>query len=291
MWYIIFVAQLDWKMTVNIIDTNALVYMLAYSADKQDIGETDFDRLDKFIQMNLMYLLSGACLNSSDSTAKYLFVGDSKPYWRAEPLAKIGVNYKGRAKSNYRYKACIPLMTTLLESFLAKQNIYVLYKENYEADDLAAMYVKFNRGEEIRLITVDTDWLPLTINPKTVWYSLKECNFRIADKTLALKRFNSDKAFNDTIAKRAFLKTCISQLWEFKAIFGDKSDNIPGNKDKSIFLPYIDLFNPDKSYDLSNCRITQNQLKQYCSKEIPQIGFNKFISKISLPYDLAISRF
>jgi 5'-3' exonuclease len=278
-------------MSINIVDTNNFAFYMASGVISQGI-----DNVEDYVKMNAIYLLSGAFLNNEkQKSAKYLFVGDSKPYWRYDKLKELGVIYKGkRGSGDERYSAVLPLILTCLEKCLAKQEIYVYYKEGYEADDIAATFVSncATLHTPINLITSDQDWIPLIgVNGLTTWNSTLITNNRIITASNCMSFFNNHKTYNGSKAKKAFPKTSILDIWKFKATFGDSSDNIPSDKTGSMkYLPFIDLMNPLPEYDLKQQPEVVKDIKSYVSKEFPQVTHDKFIGNRRLPFTLALNK-
>lgn len=280
------------ELETVIIDVNSFAYNLSWKAEKQGLLDVDITLFEQYVKLNCMYMISGACLNTEHKERRYLWVGDSKPYWRYEELKRFNIAYKGKkSNKNYRYKTFIPLINTYIESFLAKNNIYVMFIDGFEADDLAASYVKLFK-EPTNVITTDYDWLPLCDENHVRWLSMTNSYNRICDKQIALSVFRNDSKYNSTKEQRAYPKNSILDLWRFKAIFGDKSDNIPGDKSNpEKFLPYIDLFTPHQNYDLKWQPGIDKLFKQYISKPLPQVNHKQYISKVGNSYDMAIDVF
>ena len=123
----------------------------------------------------------------------------------------------------------------------------------YEADDLVAgvLHEYGSRYKNVFILTVDTDYLPFTDDPKVVWCNTGSHTPRVRTTHEALQWCQNASINIDTVAKRAWKWETPKQLWEFKAYFGDTSDNLRGDKkDKATgkYLPYIDLFNPHSDY-------------------------------------------
>lgn len=277
---------------LHIIDTSNYAYYLTGEVVK--LGNNQ-PAIEQYIKLNTMYLLSGAFFNNPDvSQAQYLFAGDSKPYWRYEGLKELGVIYKGkRGSGNSAYSQAIPLILTCLEAFLAKNDIYLCLKESYEADDIAALVASECADAHTNLVTSDHDWIPLVSVSNTSWTSTKQVDARyIADSKAAMKLFTTHKTYNESKAKKAFPKNDILDLWQFKARFGDDTDNIPADADNSgKFLPFIHLLKPPKEYDLKLSPKAIKEIKSYVTKPRKQITHQQFLNSVGrLPYDLALTK-
>jgi hypothetical protein len=187
-----------------VVDTSCVAHILAYSAQKQGV---EIDGLDNFVTYHLCYLLTGAYFNQSPNPknktslkdneqfkSNFIFVGDTKPYWRSQPLKQLGVDYKKNSGRNHRYEFSISLIQTLIESFLAKTDIYLWLEENYEADDLAAYVCNFYPGD-VGLLTVDHDWIPLTYRKNVCWINLKGNGNRIYNYQNNMEIFNTNATY------------------------------------------------------------------------------------------------
>lgn len=275
---------------LHIIDTNNFSYHIAFAA--HNAGLLNSPELQNYTILNAAHLITGGFYNNSDvKEAKYLFAGDSKPYWRYAELKKLGVIYKGkRGSGKVAYSEFIPLITTYLESFLAKNGIYVMYRDGYEADDIAGALSQISE-RSTNLITSDFDWIPLANRKGITWSNTREAKVRSLHSDNALDFIKNHKSYNSTIAQKEFTVGMkdVSDLWRWKARFGDSSDNIPPDKEYSDkFLPFIDLHNPPNEYNLIHQKDFLEDIDLYVSKTIPQKTHAEFV-KNRLPYDLALT--
>jgi 5'-3' exonuclease len=276
------------RKSLVIVDLRTFEYLLVESLTKEKI--TDSKSIDSVVNISVLMLLSGAWIHELNSnTFDIIFVDDFKPYWRHWELAKIGVNYKGNRKKDPLRMELLNKIHTTTQLTLYKRGINILTmfdRHNkdiygYEADDLGATIVqKYHlQYQNIYTLTVDTDWLPFTQHKNVTWLCWSDYSDRVRDYDRANLWFQTNKNCNSTVAKRAFSKQCISKLWEFKALFGDSSDNIRGNiKDQSPnrYNKYIDLFNPPPLYDLKiNTDFISNFEDCLCTDKTP-IHINKW---------------
>jgi hypothetical protein len=245
---------------LSIIDLRTVEYTIVDYLSKNKI--TSVAEIEALTSMSIFLLVSGAWLSELDSSkTDLLFVDDTKPYWRHWELGKIGVNYKGNRKKDGNRLTLLSMVHTQVQFVLASRgfNICTLFDVingdiyGYEADDIAANTVRKYRHlyKTIYLLTVDTDWLPLTQFENVVWLCVNDYGQRYRNKAYATHWFQTAKACNSTIAQRNYKKTCISQLWDFKSEFGDTSDNLRGNlKDQSPkrYNKFVDLLNPPEKY-------------------------------------------
>ncbi|MEM7578232.1 MAG: hypothetical protein AAF316_00010 [Cyanobacteria bacterium P01_A01_bin.80] len=260
--------------SVVVVDLRALEYTLVEKF--KSAGYVDAATVQLFTRKAFIYIMSGAWLSQIYSgKISYLFVSDIKPYWRHYELKKVGIDYKANRKKDSKRNEILGYIRAEMLYLLDKNNINLLqYCEyidgeptGYEADDLAATFLKQHAHElkNIYLLTVDSDWLPLTSLSNVAWLGITNTqkmrrdgsfNFspRYRDAVIALKWWQENSSLNCSKAKKAYPKTDIRDLWKFKAKFGDSSDNLPGDLKKEIeggFEPYVDLWNPPKKYDLS----------------------------------------
>ena len=234
----------------------------------------------------LLWLQSGEWLGEcKPEQFQMIMVTDNKPYWRTEYLKRsdVVVRVPRRTKADkarveklkallakpfeevsleeatemaelseelaLHYKAGrkFPEYTfTKLKKHLldisATQGWNVLAESNYEADDLAATIVKLNRElperhqNHIILATVDTDWLGL-LDDKTIWFCTHGWYPRVRDR----RGFDhwSFKKFGVTFDEPR-------EIWDYKAVHGDKSDNLPPGSP----LEVIDLHQPPEGFRL-----------------------------------------
>jgi len=267
-----------------VVDTKALQFFVADVATKTHKIQ-DTNMFQQYTDLNLYYLLSGAWLHDKSETV-YVFANDSKPYWRHYELnQRYGVNYKGNRNKQGQRDLDTTLVGSCLEQFLGQRGLLTLkYADfiagvdgydlqlGYEADDIASYIVQTQHKNynNIYLLTVDTDWLPLTIYPNVIWLNMKTTAPRIRDAATALQTFQNTKYQINTTEKRQYASrmTSVLDIWKFKAYFGDSSDNIRGNKkDQCVgrYDSYIDLLNPLPSYNLTNHPLFNELVNNYTS--------------------------
>lgn len=271
--------------TIVIVDTRAFQYEVSKQIVNSYKKNTTIPKkaVEQHTNNALIYLLSGVWIEQIyPNTIKFLFVCDTKPYWRHYELYKIGVNYKGNRFRNPLYDEVLTFISTYTESFLHKNSINILQQGDfnkegvligYEADDIAALAVKelSPHCKHLYTLTCDNDWLPFTSLGNVTWLGMPTVGFknklnqwetatRVRDCAGALDWFQTSSACNNTYKKRAFIKDDITALWKFKAEFGDTSDNIRGNiKDQSPgkYDQYIDLWAPPEQYRLDEKMIVR----------------------------------
>lgn len=124
---------------------------------------------------------------------------------------EIFADYKaGRSKPPEEFYQQMPLLHDLLKSFG-----WPLYElDEYEADDIMGTFARIAEAQDVEtcIVTGDYDMCQL-ISPDTTVY--------ITKKGSELLEFN-EAAFEEKYGVR------VSQFVDYKALVGDKSDNIPG---------------------------------------------------------------
>lgn len=135
--------------------------------------------------------------------------------------------YKGtRSKMPDELKQQKDIIITLLKLM----NIEILYKDNYEADDIIAVLSKNENFELKYIITSDKDMLQL-INDKVIVLDLMKN--QVYDEKEVLNRYG-------------FLP---ENLADYLSLLGDKSDNIPGamgigeKSAKELIMKYKNIIN------------------------------------------------
>ena len=247
-----------------LVDTRMFEYHLLAVMEKDKIALT-VQNIEQATTVNLLYLLSGAWLHNLDTSSfQIIFCMDSKPYWRHQELYRLGIDYKGNRNRNPKFETNLSIVHTQLEYILSKNNLSVLqYSEldffsneiGWEADDIAATITRAESAnyKHIYLLTDDTDWLPLTSLSNVYWLSLKGWAPRVRNAELAIQWWKDHKSSNSSHARRQFPKDDILQLWHYKALFGDKSDNLRGDladQSRGKYLPFVHLWEPHMSYRL-----------------------------------------
>lgn len=270
-----------------IIDTKGLEYALVDSVN--NFGLKSYEAIERMTQVTLAAILSGAVYSSLEvnSEVQFLFVDDTKPYWREYELAKLGIAYKGKRKKGTLRVDLLNIICTQVEYILNKYGIKILKQAlpyqtkcgqtlGYEADDLAAFTVRqlAPKFDKVYICTSDTDWLPLTSIYNVYWFNLYNYAPRIRNERLALEWWNNNATLNNTKIKKAFEKTKIIDIWRFKALFGDYSDNLPANC-KHNLLPFIDLWEPLTQYDLTQ-HLTLSEMSKHITAPRSAISLNNF---------------
>jgi hypothetical protein len=165
-----------------------------------------------------------------------VFLTDSKPYWRAVELKKLGIAYKHGFKSRTR-KGLSYIKSVLIRELKAK-GLPVLGLPGQEADDMASLLVRSKPNWlSVVLVTTDNDWCGLIDPAKHVsWYCLHGHQ----------PRYRPDLAAVQLSAKGK--KSGIKDLKDFyvlKQRDGDPGDNLH----RGCPIWAVDLFNPLQEYD------------------------------------------
>lgn len=224
-----------------------------------------------YLEYNLMSMLQGCLIQQLlplNSTVQTIIVEDAFPYWRHGLLWELyKVTYKGNRTAQ-------PQRQELVEGLRGKmQDIFKLWGINtlklqastiiankiygYEADDCIAGIIREIGGmyDGVFTLTVDSDYLPFTADPKVTWCCTGHHEPRIRNFDEALHWCKNAAQNRTPKYKLSYEWKSPAQLWDFKAQFGDSSDNINGNrKDKVIgrYEPFVDLFNPHSDFKCWN---------------------------------------
>ncbi len=192
-------------MKVILIDANALIYRV-YHALPYFV-----DHLGR--PTNALYGLSNILLKLLEIyKPDYIFA----IYDRPEPTFRHQV-FKEYKKQRPPIKDDLKIQIGLSKKIFNGFNIPILEKSGYEADDIiATLKEKFKQiAEEIIILTGDLDTLQL-VDKKT--------------KVMTMKKGISDLQVYDEETVYQKFSIYPEQIPDFKALIGDKSDNIPGLK-------------------------------------------------------------
>lgn len=259
------------RMALNnslvIIDTNAFLHSVITVIDRGNYSQKEKDNIMVF---NAMYMLSGAFLDKilpyPYREIEIVFAMDLQPYWRKAPLSKIGCNYKNKRNPQSHRAIAVEPYKEFLYNFLMEEYdlpLFTMFVDKktdneqlvgFEADDIAAGIVltRHQNYKKIFVLTDDNDWLPFVQFPNVTWLGIHNRLPRIRDEEITLEwlRTTSHET-QKTKERKAYQFNHLSDLWAFKAYFGDTSDNIPGDKkDKTLgrYIEFIDLFNPSVGF-------------------------------------------
>jgi hypothetical protein len=171
----------------------------------------------------------------SDQSA-IVFVLDSKPYWRAGELKKVGIAYKKGRKS--RTRKGLSYFKALLARELITLGIPVLGLPGQEADDMASLFCRTKPKDlAIRLVTTDNDWCGLIDPVNSIdWYCLQGYNPRYRATLAHVQESRQGKESKITD---------LDDFYQIKARIGDKGDNLP----PGCPIWAVDLLNPLPQFD------------------------------------------
>ncbi|MBW4558454.1 MAG: hypothetical protein KME59_21515 [Trichormus sp. ATA11-4-KO1] len=270
----------DAQMTV-IVDTSVFLHSLE---EKHVILNHKNPHWTALIKAQLQWLVSGDWLDDlKPNKLQFIFVTDSKPYWRTEYLLSSDVVSKvPRKKKAEEYKRVRLLellakddrdseevlkltedlaihykagrkfptyeftkVKRLLFKYLTDQGYTQIGKVGYEADDVAACVVKVNQGLDNpnRLVLLTID---------SDWMGLVNDDTAWFCMHGWTPRMRSDRFSCDQWALRRLGSTldAYTDIWDIKGVKGDKSDNLPASD--GVLLPVIDLLNPPDEHKLWN---------------------------------------
>lgn len=154
----------------------------------------------------------------------------------------LAIHYKaGRKFPSYEFSKLKKLTFETIRALNWQQ----FGQSGYEADDIAATFVKINETlanpNRLILLTIDSDWMGL-VNDNTAWF----CSHGW------FPRVRSDSHSCNVWAEKRLKSTLenFRDIWDVKGRQGDKSDAIPASN--GALLPIIDLLNPPAEFQLWN---------------------------------------
>lgn len=184
-------------------------------------------------------------------------VDDHNPYWRTPYLEERGFPpYKdGRKQKGEEWYKVAQAGKDYI--FSAGCPFHFLSFKGYEADDIAAALVRVKAPRLVVLSTVDSDWSGLVLDSeqymKTNRFEFIKEEYGVEPTVWWTNHAHWTPRFRDEAGVRNWTKKRCKEdivhppeLWEIKALEGDKSDNLPKNSPIEV----IDLLNPPKEYDI-----------------------------------------
>ena len=186
----------------NLIDANSLGHKY-HQAGKLNAGQQQ-------TQAVFGTLLKARDLIVEHPNQRTIFLWDGRS-WRYDEFP----DYKGNRVKTEKQKAeraAYVSQAVLLRNILSTLGVSQITASNYEADDLAGVLTGYyiSRGDKVRLITTDEDWLQL-VQPGVIWEDHRKL-VRVRSATFA-----SYTGFETP-----------EQFLENKALKGDGSDKIGG---------------------------------------------------------------
>jgi 5'-3' exonuclease len=210
-----------------LFDTNCLAHKAVGHATKHGLSKED-EQL--YYASVLLWADSLAFIpklrDCDDITCCWLT--DSKPYWRAI--------YKPDYKGGRERSEATTQSLNLFHDCFELTNIPFLAFPQYEADDIAGAIVKLwaegsRKYDEIFLVTLDSDWQGLVINEQVKWLNLLNYEPRVRSVPECfqwlVKDYNKAPKYKKKLFEMPSFSTFNStDIWRWKGISGDKSDNI-----------------------------------------------------------------
>lgn len=241
--------------TLLVVDTSVLSHQVAASDGVTKAFRTDTKYAIGLVKAQLGYIASGEWGGLEEPDVLWaLDLRDEKgEYWRHGYLRDYGIAYKANRRKKPEHTVTI---IGLVVALLQRKGAGVLGVPGYEADDIAAAAVQSLREyERVITLTTDTDWMGL-ISPRTIW---------VASEARHTPQIRHDKATINLWAKKRFKITLEEprDIWDFKAVNGDVSDNLPPNSP----LEVIDLFNPPKRFNLLGNKEFEGVLRDAANKK------------------------
>lgn len=274
------------KHTV-IIDSSVVVYHVYDLLDSMAFWTDQFSHEKRQSIMKAIFCYVNSCdwlANNKKGEWNPIWVMDRKKdgqYWRHEYLKDYGINYKsGRTTKPDNWYNIMGFLSTMLDC--GTGNWKSLGVPGYEADDMAALICRANtRDNYITLATIDTDWMGLVKEGKVDWYSIWDfCKHGTAKKFVRLRK--DMESFNEWAKhrlKKEFEKP--TDLWDYKAKYGDRSDNLPKNSPIEV----INLVKPPTEFDpiLRYKNLAKSLIKSKSTVyERPQHAL-EYLAKYSIP--------
>lgn len=236
--------------TLVVVDTHIFAHIIDYRlADKQDASFVRY-----FSRAYTHFLAAGLWLPEGYDRNNHsvVFCGDVKPYWRNEYFSKVGVFYKQNRNNSAGKTARVEAIVTEMARSVVELGGQILRKYDdsgygFEADDWAGSICRLkDEDTRIMLLTSDIDWLGLTHIPNVHWLnsiSSKGVHGRVTNAQNFCEWFNS-REDHQCALRKGFRVKDPSDIYRFKALYGDKSDNIPPFKDASKVIGLISLLEP-----------------------------------------------
>lgn len=191
-----------------LIDGNYIGYGSFQRARPRLVGDKDVRAIDGFLS-----IIHTICKQYRRSRMVVLWDGRSWRYQHCPTYKSDRNRQHGTAAQRKAYQdgQLYKSQVGAIKDGLRWLGVTQISAANMEADDLAGMLTKNNKGEsDIVFVTGDKDWLQLLIRPTYIWWDL----------------FRNNKVTRASFYTHTELENTF-QLVDFKAMVGD-SDNIPG---------------------------------------------------------------
>ena len=215
---------------LHIFDVSNFIYAGNYRNTNATRGVREFDGMyepNRAPVGGITYLADAVLETMLGDTNDILLAFDRKPEKKREDYTNVfGYNsdYKGQRTPDYK----IFLQKEYAEKLMKAANVPCAFKTSYEADDVIySTWKKFyNEYDYIRIHTEDSD-LAFMVDTKTELLPVKKSS----------KRHITVENYDYTINSQKVIPYNLAILT--KTVYGDKADNIPGLKDKKLWLSYI----------------------------------------------------
>ena len=186
-----------------------------------------------------------------------LIMGDdykyaTSKYWRNEYYEPYKANRSADSDRPMSHNWIIEQ----LHEYLAESNISLIKSEGYECDDIAGGFARLKQesNRALFLVTVDSDWLQLVDNSKSILF---------ANVLYHTPRLRSEaEALAWAFGKGMSTISHVSEIAKYKQMYGDCADNIaPGEAPLGI----ISLLEPTIGLPDDIMKEIQEQLQNKCS--------------------------
>lgn len=244
-----------------LVDASCFFYHIHNASIPYGMSE---DELTKYAIDSLLWVQKAGLFPESINRAQntVIWLTDSKPYWRTALLPIYKANRSDPPEE----------LSVIQDAFdyLVRHGLIVsLSRQSYEADDLAALFTHLwrrrntekNSYRELIYLTTDGDWQGL-VSEGIYWASLSG-NQSPRVRNRALVHYWLSKSRSKASKKRQAMWSMpnldefeCSDLWDWKAINGDPSDNLKvrdlDKLDRERVKEIISLLYPPPQHNLIN---------------------------------------
>jgi len=238
---------------IVVVDASVISFHIREAANKTFDADApeNLGKLLNYTELCVHWINNLEFANFGVFCASVLWAFDSKPYWRS----LYQVDYKhGRSQ---------PLASvTQVRSEIAKK-VRRLAFPGFEADDVASTIYRLSRPlkRPTYFLTCDTDWMGFC--DEATWLNTYLYEPRVRGRAEAIDWINNQlkkKLVRTRYGADFALSGSAKEIWRFKSLTGDSSDNIaPSDKEYS---PLIDLLNPPPRFDLLRNPLVVSEIQQ-----------------------------
>ncbi|MEM7772263.1 MAG: hypothetical protein AAF327_17330 [Cyanobacteria bacterium P01_A01_bin.37] len=231
-------------MIIFIIDASVIFHLINSRLQQYALSHED---KELYVKASLLWINALGMLPyfAGADGCKAIWVMDSKPYWRSQYYSEYKANRTSKPDVNYVRQVFDSLQLLSIEV------------ESYEADDLAALFCVLFKKRSLRsqwsqlyLLTVDTDWQGL-IEEGITWVDVNRHEPVVRDVPRVYTWFEKKHGAQPKKWQKCYELPHAkdfhpTDIWKWKAIVGDKSDNLPPGCDYHL----INLYEPHSEHTL-----------------------------------------